>query len=565
MSANNITPTRNVGGPSPLGNNAGMVSSPLSINHPSHLNPQSQGQAPGGSHFQNQFQSPLRSQALTQVQAQAFAQAQLQAQAHVQAQAHQAQAQAQAAHAQFQAQLQVQAQSISQGQSPGLGPLGASSPSLLASGNASVKRIPQKPPVRPPGGAAVPTNPVPPFKAMELTPAARRKKRKLPEKQLPDRVAALLPESALYTQLLEFEARVDAALARKKMDIQESLKNPPCIQKTLRIYLFNTYANQSRSIPEKPNLEPPSWSLKIIGRVLEDGVDPDSSAMQKSNPSYPKFSSFFKRITISLDPTLYPENPTIIWENARSSIPQEGFEVKRKGDKEFTVAVKLEMNYLPEKFKLSPALMEVLGIEIETRQKIIAAIWHYVKARKLQNPNDPSSFACDPPLRKVFGEEKMKFAMVPQKISQHLSPPQPIHLDHKIKLSGSNPAGSVCYDVLVDVPFPLQREMSAFLGNAEKHKEIEACEEAICAAIKKIHEHRRRRAFFLGFSQSPVEFINALIASQSRDLKLVAGEASRNAEKERRSDFYNQPWVEDAVIRYLNRKPAAGSDAPGST
>ncbi|MCL7024462.1 hypothetical protein MKW94_009733 [Papaver nudicaule] len=313
------------------------------------------------------------------------------------------------------------------------------------------------------------------------------------------------------------------------------------------------------------NSEPPTWSLKIIGRIVEDGVDPDSAALQKQNSMFPKFTTYFKRVVISLEPRLYPDNPSIVWEQARSPVPQEGFEVKRKGDKEFTVSIRLEMNYSPEKFKLSPALTEVLGIEVETRPRIIAAIWHYVKARKLQNPNDPSIFACDPALRKVFGEEKMKFSTVSQKISQHLTPPQPVHLEHKIKLSGNNPSGSACYDVLVDVPLPLQKEMSAFLANTEKHKEIDACDEAICAAIKKIHEHRRRRAFFLGFSQSPVEFINALIASQSRDLKLVAGEASRNAEKERRADFYNQAWVEDAVIRYLNRKPPVGSDVPGST
>ncbi|KAG9455286.1 hypothetical protein H6P81_008190 [Aristolochia fimbriata] len=362
------------------------------------------------------------------------------------------------------------------------------------------------------------------------------------------------------------EPLVDAALARKKIDIQESLKNPPCIQKTLRIYVFNTYANQTRTIPEKPNSEPPSWSLKIIGRILEDSVDADSAGgIPKPSPSYPKFSSFFKRITITLDPMLYPDNPTIIWEHARSPALHEGFEIKRKGDKEFVANIRLEMNYVPEKFKLSPPLMEVLGIEVDTRPRIVAAIWHYVKAKKLQNPSDPSYFACDPPLRKVFGEEKVKFSHVSQKISSHLSPPQPIHLEHKIKLSGNQPAANPCYDVVVDIPFPIQREMSAFLANTEKHKEIVACDDAICAAIKKIHEHRRRRAFFLGFSQSPVEFINVLIASQSRDLKLVAGEASRNAEKERRADFYNQPWVEDAVIRYLNRKPAGGNDAPGST
>ncbi|KAL5705570.1 hypothetical protein ACHQM5_023859 [Ranunculus cassubicifolius] len=542
MSANNNNHARSIGGPSPLGN-SGMMSSSMPINHPSHLLAQVHHQASDASHFQGQFQSPLRTQTLTQVQAQHIAQAN------------------QAFHAQFPA----QPSSLSQTQSQGMSHVGAQTPSLSNPGVRRPFLPPQKTIGRPPGSGNT-SSPAPSFKNMELTPAARRKKRKLPEKHLPDKVAALLPESALYTQLLEFEARVDGALARKKIDIQESLKNPPCIMKTLRIYVFNTFSNQIRSIPERQNAEPPSWSLKIIGRILEDGADPDSGGMvQRPNPNHPKFSTFFKRITVSLDPTLYPDNPNIVWESARSAVPHEGFEIKRKGEKEFNVGIRLDMNYLPEKFKLSPALTEVLAIEVDTRARVIAAIWQYVKAKKLQDPNDPSFFRCDPPLRKVFGEERMKFGMVSQKISSHLSTPQPIILEHTIRLSGSNPAGSACYDVLVDVPFPLQKEMSAFLANTEKHKEIDTCDEAICAAIKKIHEHRRRRAFFLGFSQSPVEFINALIASQSRDLKLVAGEASRNAEKERHSDFYNQPWVEDAVIRYLNRKPAVGSDAPGST
>ncbi|KAA8542130.1 hypothetical protein F0562_023282 [Nyssa sinensis] len=547
---NNNNPIRNVGVPTPFGN-SGARPQAMPMNHQTHLLSQSQNQAQGGSHYPGHFQ-------LSEPQAQALAQAQ-----YAQAQA---QAQAQAAHAQFQAQVQSQpqVQSLTHLQNPGTNNVGISSPLISTPGTGNVKRAPQKPPSRPPGSSG--TSTASPLKTMELTPAARRKKRKLPEKQIPDKVAALLPESALYTQMLEFEARVDAALARKKIDIQESLKNPPRIQKTLRIYVFNTFANQTQTIPEKKNAEPPSWSLKIIGRILEDGGEPDAAGtMPRSNSLYPKFSAFFKKITVYLDQSLYPDNHVILWESSRSPVLHEGFEVKRKGDKEFTAIIRLEMNYVPEKFKLSPALIEVLGVEVETRPRIIAALWHYVKVRKLQIPSDPSFFMCDPPLRKVFGEDKMKFAMVSQKISQHLTPPQPIHLEHKIKLSGSSPSGNICHDVLVDVPFSLEKEMSAFLANLEKHKEIDACDEAICAAIKKIHEHHRRRAFFLGFSQSPAEFINALIASQSRDLKLVAGDASRNAEKERHPDFYNQSWVEDAVIRYLNRKPAAGSDAPGST
>ncbi|KAK4710574.1 hypothetical protein R3W88_005087 [Solanum pinnatisectum] len=537
---NNNNPNKNIGGPSSFGNSP--PGNPMA-----HLQAQSQGQQQMPSGFPGAFQLSQ----LSAAHAQAIAQAQSKVQAH-------AQAQAQAAHAQFQAQLQAQGLSLSQAHA--LGNFGSSSPSMPGSGLA--KRLPQKPPVRPP--AFTTTNTISPMRTMELSAAARRKKQKLPEKHMHEKVAAILPESSLYTQLLEFESRVDSALTRKKVDIQESLKNPPTIQKTLRIYVFNSFANQVRSIPKKPNAEPPTWTLKIVGRILEEGMDPDQAAMfQKTSSMYPKFSTFFKRVTISLDQKLYPDNHIIIWDSARSPAPQDGFEVKRKGEQEFTANLRLELNYMPEKYKLSPALTEVLGIEVETRARIISSIWHYVKARKLQNPDDPSYFNCDPPLLKVFGEGKVKFNTVTQKITPHLSPPQPIHLEHRIKLSGNNPVGTACYDVLVDVPFPIQRELNALLANTEKTKEIETCDEAICSAIRKIHEHRRRRAFFLGFSQSPVEFINALLESQSKDLKVVSGEPSRNVEKERRSQFYSQPWVEDAVIRYLNRKPAA-SDAPGS-
>nr|KYP72743.1 SWI/SNF complex component SNF12 isogeny [Cajanus cajan] len=412
--------------------------------------------------------------------------------------------------------------------------------------NPTAKRFPPKPPA--------------PFKPVELLPTARRKRPKPNEKHLPEKASAILPESALYTQLLDLEARLDAALARKKVDIHEALKNPLCVQKTLRIFVFNTFSNQNRS-------EPPTWTLKIIGRVLDDGEDPDHPGFFQRPSPYPKFSAFFKRVTISLDKRLYPDSNIITWENSRSSATHEGFEVKRKGDQEFSAQIRLEMNYSPEKFMLSPALREVLGVQVDTRARIVSAIWHYVKARKLQNQSDPSFFHCDQPLQNVFGEDKVKFSMVSQKISHHLFPPQVILLEHKIVLSGSSPVGSACYDVMVDVPFPIQRELSALVANVDKNREVDACDESICGIIRKIHEHRRRRAFFVGFSQSPLEFIKALVESQNKDMKILVGESGsgHNADKERKSDFFKQPWVDDAIVRFLNRKPAVGSNVPGST
>ncbi|CAK8566257.1 unnamed protein product [Lathyrus sativus] len=479
-----------------------------------------------------------------------FAESQSQSQAALQA--HYAQLQAQAAYASLQS---SQAQPVTPLRNAG----NTANVGLTPVTGSSKRGASQRNSLRTPGSSGVNQN-VSDNKTTDLNSASRRRKRELPEKQ----VAAILPESALYTQLLDFEAQVDAALAKRKVDMQEAIRCPTHVKKTLRMYVFNTFSNRSKAGSEDVIAEESSWSLKIIGRVLEDGNVPESGISQRSSPSEAKFSDFFKKVTICLDQNLYPENHIIVWDSARSPKQQDGFEVKRKGDKEFTAVIKIDLKYSPEKFMVSAPLSKLLGIEVESRPRIIAALWHYVKSRRLQCPDEPSFFICDPSLQRVFGEEKMGFPMAAQKLLDHLSQPKPIYLEHNIKLSGNCPAGTACYDVQVDVPIPLQKEMSGFLASNsdESRKEIGASDEIISSNLKKIQEHRRRRAFFLSFSQSPSEFINTMIvASRSKDPKHAAGDAGCNFNKEQHSEFYNQPWAEDAVIRYLNRK-AARRDVP---
>ena len=93
----------------------------------------------------------------------------------------------------------------------------------------------------------------------------------------------------------------------------------------------------------------------MVGRILEDETDPGATSMGKTlNVSYPKFLTFFKKVTIYLDQGLYPDNHAIVWDNSRSHAPQDGFEVKRKGGKEFSAMIKLELNYIPENFNFNP-------------------------------------------------------------------------------------------------------------------------------------------------------------------------------------------------------------------
>lgn len=226
------------------------------------------------------------------------------------------------------------------------------------------------------------------FKTMELTPAPLRKKRTLPENLIPEKVAKIVPESAIYTRLIELEAQIDAALNRKKVDVQEAVKNPTSVRKTLRVYVYNTFSNQTKESGKVGGVELPSWSLRITGRILEEGgKDPVVGGISKRGSIvYPKFSTFFKKITVYLDQGFYPDKHVIVWDSARSPVQQDGFEVKRKGDKEFTAVIRLGVNYSPEKFMVSTPLAKVLGIEFDTRPRIMAALWNYVKFRKLQSP-----------------------------------------------------------------------------------------------------------------------------------------------------------------------------------
>lgn len=69
---------------------------------------------------------------------------------------------------------------------------------------------------------------------------AKRKKR-LADKILPQKVRDLVPESQAYMDLLAFERKLDATIMRKRLDIQEALKRPMKQKRKLRIFISNTF------------------------------------------------------------------------------------------------------------------------------------------------------------------------------------------------------------------------------------------------------------------------------------------------------------------------------------
>lgn len=71
--------------------------------------------------------------------------------------------------------------------------------------------------------------------------AAGKRKKRLADKVLPQKVRDLVPESQAYMDLLAFERKLDATIMRKRLDIQEALKRPMKQKRKLRIFISNTF------------------------------------------------------------------------------------------------------------------------------------------------------------------------------------------------------------------------------------------------------------------------------------------------------------------------------------
>lgn len=377
-----------------------------------------------------------------------------------------------------------------------------------------------------------------------------KKKKKLADKILPQKVRDLVPESQAYMDLLAFERKLDATIMRKRLDIQEALKRPMKQKRKLRIFISNTFYPPKEPAADSEGGEGSiaSWELRVEGRLLEDNKN-DPNKIKR------KFSSFFKSLVIELDKDLYgPDNHLVEWHRTHTTQETDGFQVKRPGDKNVRCTILLLLDYQPLQFKLDPRLARLLGVHTQTRPVIISALWQYIKTHKLQDAHEREYIICDKYLEQIFGCPKMKFAEIPQRLNPLLHPPDPIVINHVITVEGGTEnKQTACYDIDVEVDDTLKNQMNSFLLSTASQLEIQGLDSKIHETVDTINQLKTNREFFLSFAKDPQTFIHKWIVSQSRDLKTMT-DVVGNPEEERRSDFYYQPWTQEAVSRYFFTK-----------
>ena len=54
------------------------------------------------------------------------------------------------------------------------------------------------------------------------------------------------------------------------------------------------------------------------------------------------------------------------------------------------------------------------------RGEVVSKVWEYIKANKLQNPDDGREILADEKLQKVFGKDKVTIFEMNKLLAQHL-------------------------------------------------------------------------------------------------------------------------------------------------
>uniref|UniRef100_A0A671FR03 SWI/SNF related BAF chromatin remodeling complex subunit D3 n=1 Tax=Rhinolophus ferrumequinum TaxID=59479 RepID=A0A671FR03_RHIFE len=333
------------------------------------------------------------------------------------------------------------------------------------------------------------------------------KRRKMADKILPQRIRELVPESQAYMDLLAFERKLDQTIMRKRVDIQEALKRPMKQKRKLRLYISNTF-NPAKPDAEDSDGSIASWELRVEGKLLDD------------------------------------------WHRTPTTQETDGFQVKRPGDLSVRCTLLLMLDYQPPQFKLDPRLARLLGLHTQSRSAIVQALWQYVKTNRLQDSHDKEYINGDKYFQQIFDCPRLKFSEIPQRLTALLLPPDPIVINHVISVDPSDQKKTACYDIDVEVEEPLKGQMSSFLLSTANQQEISALDSKIHETIESINQLKIQRDFMLSFSRDPKGYIQDLLRSQSRDLKVMTDVAG-NPEEERRAEFYHQPWSQEAVSRYF--------------
>ncbi|KAL2411322.1 SWI/SNF and RSC complexes subunit ssr3 [Exophiala dermatitidis] len=429
--------------------------------------------------------------------------------------------------------------------------------------------------------------------------AAQRRARKPTDKNLPDGVEDLVIGEGVkqYNDLRQAEHRLDAYMLRKRLEIQDTMSRHVKREKAMRIWISTTPIDQPWQVSHNDDenitfdsLAEPKYQVKIQGKLLDwpdddsDTEDEDANVDGNQEEAQPKktkdtkppsrpFTFFFKELKVEFeDGFMGDPNYSVHWKkppNHRADDELDSLTFTRKADENMNVTICLTRDETPERFKLSPVLVDMLDMTEADRAEVVMAIWDYVKLFGLQEEDERRTIRCDDNLRQLFGTETISFPQIPERILPHLLPLDPVRLPFTIRLDKEfheNPEPTV-YDVDVRVEDPvraLYMKMTQNPNHQAQLRQIADLDDQIAVLVQAIHHHKARHDFFSAMAKDPVAFSKKWLASQKKDLSVILAEAEKGDfsglefDQSGEDGVWNSDLVKEAV-RYRLAKQDAGS------
>lgn len=415
--------------------------------------------------------------------------------------------------------------------------------------------------------------------AQQASELAKRRSRKPTDKNLVDGVEDCVVDSEVvqrYKELRDVERRLDATMTRKRLDVAENINRPSKTYKTLRIWVSNTVEDQIwqgnglnvDSFDFTPNMEA-SWRVKIEGHLLDDENDEDNKEEQKeeakeskqedgdkmdedkpqkakSAKPKPKFSHFFKSMKVEFDASrLRNGNETTVeWQkpepprgqpNAAPAAAADFDEItfKRNGDENCNITINLYRHEIPERYKLSSDLAEVVDMQEATQHEAVMGLWEYIRISGLQEDEEKRNFRCDELLRRVVRRGEIgHIPLLSEYVTQHLSPLPPVSIPYTIRVDEDfhkDPQPTV-YDIQVAVADPLRTTLQPILHNPEYAtmlKEVTQLDDQLARIVQGVSVSKAKHTFFKSMAEDPANFVRSWLSSQKRDMDVIMGESTR--------------------------------------
>ena len=175
-----------------------------------------------------------------------------------------------------------------------------------------------------------------------------------------------------------------------------------------------------------------SVEVRVEGKVVDDGDKGEAHMLAESL----SFAQCFSKVEVVFDfkKGSFKGGVPVSWvPTGDGRVDGATFARRPNPPKKSSIArIYLHRRFVPQRFKVSPALQKIVGENCATRLRVVAAIAEYADRQRLKDPRDLRIIRCDDKLEAALGVQAFSFFQVDGLLAPLLKAPDPIVIDYAL-------------------------------------------------------------------------------------------------------------------------------------